>query len=142
MCKEEPQLERKPIVRKGRLSGAHRNRLRRLLNMLYTTRELADEIGISARLIRDVYIPLGCPHTRNRQNHIMINGMVFKDWYQQLYKKRSLALDEAFCLTCRGAVEIVDPIDNEDNGLSYVLSECPNCGRTLAKITDMERKRT
>jgi len=141
MREEELQSKGKPIVRKGRLSGARRNRLGRLLNMLYTTRELADEIGISARLIRDVYIPLGCPHTRNHQNHIMINGMVFRDWYQQLYKKRSLALDEAFCLTCRGAVEIVDPIDNEDDGLSYLLSECPNCGRTLAKITNMERRR-
>jgi hypothetical protein len=141
MNQEEPRLKRKQIVRKGRLSGAQRNRLRRLLNMMYTTIELAKEIDISPRIVREVYIPLGCPYTRNRQNHIMINGIAFRDWYQEVYKKRTLASNEAFCISCKQEVIMVKTSPMEINGLSYLLSECPVCGRSLSKIISMDRKK-
>jgi len=128
-----------PIIRKGRLNGAQRNRLGRLLNMMYTTRELADEIGVSDRLIREVYVSLGCPNTRNRQNHIMINGIAFRDWYQSVYRKRKLAPDEAFCIGCRDAVAMDRPSLKKANGLSYLVMKCPRCGRSLARIVDMDR---
>jgi hypothetical protein len=141
MSEERVQESYHPIVRKGRLSGAKRNRLGRLLNMMYTTHELAAEIGVSARLIRKAYIPLGCPHERNRQNHIMINGVVFRDWYLSTYSKRSPAEDEAFCLACGDAVKMVEPSPRELDGLSYVVARCPDCGRNVARFMDMVRKR-
>ena len=141
MSETRPQARRRAIVRKGRLSGAKRNRLGRLLNMMYTTIELANEIGVSPRMVRRVYVPLGCPHTRNQQNHIMINGAAFRDWYQGMYKKRSPAEDEAFCLTCGDAVKMVEPSPRELDGLSYVVARCPICGRNVARFMDMVRKR-
>jgi hypothetical protein len=135
------KANRRAIVRKGRLSGAQRNRLGRLLNMMYTTNELANEIGVSARTVRRIYVPLGCPHTRNQQNHIMINGVAFREWYQGMYKKRSPAEDEAFCLTCGNVVKMVDPSPKELDGLFYVVARCPNCGRNVARFMDMVRRR-
>jgi len=141
MSETELLTRSRPIVRKGRLNGAQRNRLRRLLNMMYTTNELANEIGVSPRMVRRVYVPLGCPHTRNQQNHIMINGVDFRDWYQRMYKKRSPAEDEAFCLICGDTVKMVDPSPKELDGLSYVVAKCSNCGSNIARFIDMVRKK-
>jgi len=142
MNKSESITRSRSIVRKGRLNGAQRNRLRRLLNMMYTTNELANEVGVSPRLIRRVHVPLGCPHSRNQQNHIMINGVSFRNWYQGMYKKRSPAKDEAFCLKCGDVVKMVDPAPKELNGLSYVVAKCSYCGRNVARFMDMVRKKS
>jgi len=102
---------------------------------------LAGEIGVNPRLIRRVHVPLGCPHSRNRQNHIMINGISFRNWYQSVYKKRSPAIDEAFCLTCKDVVKMNNPSSKELDGLSYNVANCPNCGRNIARFMDMDRKK-
>ena len=60
----------------GRLNGAQ-NRNRKLLDMLYTPKELANEIGINVRQVYKVYIPAGCPHERDEHRHIWINGKAF-----------------------------------------------------------------
>jgi len=106
MNKSESIPRSRSIVRKGRLNGAQRNRLRRLLNMMYTTNELAIEVGVS----------------------------------QGMYKKRSPAKDEAFCLKCGDVVKMVDPAPKELNGLSYVVAKCSYCGRNVARFMDMVRK--
>jgi hypothetical protein len=69
----------------------------------------------------------------------MIHGMAFKDWYHSIYRKRTLAINEAFCITCRVAVNMEQPSPNVVNGLSYMLAECPECGRSLSRIIDMDR---
>jgi hypothetical protein len=127
------------IELRGRLDGRQRNRLKSLLNMMYRPSEIAEEIGFSIHQVYRAYLPLGCPHSRDSRGHIWINGKEFHDWYQKFYKKRKLRIDEAFCLTCKKAVEKIDPIRKWKNGLIYEISICPICGRKLAKIINRKR---
>ena len=108
--------------------------------MMYSPRELADEIGVHIDQIYAVYIPLGCPHERDKQKHIAINGKVFAEWYYKVYPKIKLAHDEAFCLTCKMGVKIIKPKQITKNDITYLLSKCPNCGRKLPKKKKKKRR--
>jgi len=68
------------ILLKGRLNGSQRNKAKGLLDMMYTPRELSEEIGVSLQQVYRVYIPLGCPLTKNNRGHYLINGRDFKTW--------------------------------------------------------------
>jgi hypothetical protein len=127
---EENQAE---IVLAGRLDGKQRNRLKGLLDMMYTPRELADEIGVNVDRVYMVYVPGGCPHERDDKRHIWINGKAFRAWFEEIYAKRSLEPGQAFCRTCKRAVDIVEPIRKRKDKLIYDLCICPHCGRVLAK---------
>lgn len=127
------------IILKGRLNGSQRNKLKGLFDMFYSPAELASEIGINKNQIYYVYVPLGCPVERGKHNHIYINGKLFAEWYIKFYPKVYLNEDETFCKTCKKAVKIYLPKNRTKDNLSYVLSTCPVCGRTLTKIIDFKR---
>jgi hypothetical protein len=122
------------ILRKGRLNGNQKNKLVRLLDMLYMPSELAEEIGFNKRQVYRVYIPAGCPIVKDTNNYIWINGKDFREWVLEVYKKRGLANNQAFCIFCRKAVVMVDPVRREEGRLYYFICNCPNCGRKLARI--------
>jgi hypothetical protein len=122
------------IILKGRLNGRQKYKVKRLLDMLYSPKELANEIGISTDLIYRGYLPLGCPHDRNDKKYIFINGKRFAEWYQNTYIKINLAHDETFCKTCKTGVKISQPKQVQKKDLFYLLSVCPICGRKLTKI--------
>jgi len=128
------------IILKGRLNGIQRNRLKSLFDMLYTPRELAEEIGINIDQVYGVYVPLGCPHEREeKNNHLLINGKAFFDWYRKVYVNIHLKQDETFCKTCRSPVKIHRLKKRIKGSLVYILSVCPNCGRKLTKILSEHR---
>ena len=129
------------IILKGRLRGYQRMRMYKLLDMLYTPKELSEQIGFTQRQVYRVYIPAGCPHERDDKRHIWINGQEFRKWFDVIYAKRNLEADEIFCLTCRRAVKKVNPQRKEKDGLIYDLCACPKCGRVLARIVDNHKKR-
>lgn len=58
----------------GKLNGAQRHKLRKLLYMKYTPNELAEELGINKRQFYFVDLPLGCPHERDSREHYWIVG--------------------------------------------------------------------
>lgn len=125
----------------GQLNGAQRHKLQKLLHMKYTPRELAEELGVNPRQFYFVYLPLGCPHERDSRRHIWIVGTQFRDWYKATYKKRKLAKNEAYCVSCKQPVQIVDPKENSKEGLTYVTFKCPGCGNKVAKILAMKRQK-
>ena len=127
-------MTKNKIILRGRLNGRQKTRLQSLLDMMYRPSELAEEIGFNVRQVYRVYIPLGLPHERIEHNHILINGHVSRDWVTDTYKKAEVAENETFCLTCKYPVEIIDPERECKNGLVYLLSDCPNCGRKCSKI--------
>jgi hypothetical protein len=127
------------IILKGRLDGIQRNRLKSLFDMMYSPRELAEEIGIQIDQVYGVYMPLGCPEERDEKNHILINGKLFADWYLKVYAKIKLKQDETFCKTCKKGVKIYQPKQKKKGDLSYILSVCPVCGRNLTKIIAYQR---
>lgn len=129
----------KEIILKGRLDGNQRNKLVRLLDMLYKPSELADEVGFTRRQVYRVYIPAGCPHLRDDRRHIWINGKDFREWCEQTYPRVSLAKDETFCLTCKKAVKVIDPVKKRKDRLHYWVSKCPQCGRKLTRIISRDK---
>ncbi len=137
MAGEESQAE---IVLAGRLDGRQRNRLKSLLDMMYTPRELSEEIGINVDRVYMVYIPGGCPHERDGVRRIWINGLEFRKWFEEVYAKHSLGPGEAFCLTCKRPVKMINPVRRQKEKLIYYLCDCPNCGRKLARIVDHKKK--
>lgn len=128
-------------LRQGRLNGEQRHKLRKLLHMKYTPNELAEELSINKRQFYNVYLPLGCPHEQDSRRHIWIVGTEFKDWYQETYQKRKLAENQAYCVSCKQAVSIVNPVEHTKEGLTYLLCECPQCNRTVAKILSMKGRK-
>jgi hypothetical protein len=60
------------------------------MNMMYSPSELADEIGFDRRKVYRIYIQLGCPHEKDNRNHIWINGVDFRNWILDIYRKREL----------------------------------------------------
>ena len=127
-------LRDQKIILQGRLNGAQKNRLFSLMNMMYTPSELAEEIGFDRRNIYRIYLHLGCPHERGQNNRIWINGVAFRDWILNIYRKRELTTDEAFCIRCKMPIKMKNPVQNESNGLVYFLCECPHCGRRISRI--------
>ena len=126
-------------ILKGRLDGKQRNRLKGLFDMLYSPGELAEELGINQDQIYRVYLPLGCPYIKEDRRHYQINGKDFKKWYLANYQKAVVNENQSFCKTCKKPVMIVDPINIKSNGLEYIISKCPNCGRKLSKIIDCKK---
>jgi hypothetical protein len=126
-------------ILKGRLDGKQRNKLKGLLDMHYTPKELAEEIGVNKEQVYNVYIPLGCPAERDQSKHVFINGKAFAEWYKNTYAKNPLKQDETFCRTCKRGVKISNPEQKQKKGLIYILSICPNCGRKLTRILSEKR---
>lgn len=128
-----------PIQLRGRLNGAQRMRLQTLLDMQYTTTELAAHVGFTRRQIYRVYEKLGCPHTRDFQGHLWINGAEFRRWYHRTYPPIKLGENEAFCATCRRAMPIIEPQHIEKKGLVYLRSTCPVCERILIRFVENQK---
>lgn len=126
---------RKTIL-SGRLNGTQRNKLRRLIDMMYTPNEIAKRLGIDVRYFYRYYIPMGCPHERDTRKHYWINGIAFREWYAEKYRKQRLAENQAYCMTCRTGVPMVNPVQRKKNGLTFNECDCPNCGRRIARIMD------
>lgn len=121
---------------RGRLSGAQKNRLRKLFDMMYRPSELAEEIGFDVRQIYRVYIPNGLPHERDERRHIWINGLSFKKWIKETYKKVRLKADQGYCRTCNKAVKLIKTeIKTTKLGdTDYLLGQCQYCGRRIPRI--------
>jgi len=129
------------ILIKGRLNGSQRNKVKGLYNMLYTPRELSEEIGINLEQIYRVYIPSGCPISKDHRGRILINGKEFRNWYALAYKKRPLEKDQAYCVSCKRVVSIKNPEIHREGNLIYYISICPNCGNKATRFIDCKRKK-
>ena len=123
------------ILLKGRLNGRQRNRLKDLLDMPYTPKELAEEVGFNQDQIYMVYLKMGCPHERRANHHIWINGKDFRDWYIETYKKPERAKGEIYCISCKGYYHM-KKVESKiaENGSPYDLYECPNCGNVNGRF--------
>lgn len=123
--------EQEVRILRGRLNGAQKNRLRKLFDMMYRPGELAEEIGFDVRLVYQVYVPNGCPHERDKKNHIWINGKAFQAWIESTYIKRRLNPDQGYCRTCDKGVKLVNPVlkTTKLGDTDYIIGDCPYCGR-------------
>lgn len=131
--------QREKILR-GRLKGKQRYNLRGLMDVDLKASELAEELGITIQQVYRVYVPFGCPHSRDEYNHIWINGKQFKEWYEELYKKRKPKKDQTYCVSCKQYVKLENPTKAQSGSLVYYLSTCPQCKKLTAKIVDHKKR--
>ena len=109
-----------------------------LLPMLYTVRELAEELSIPDRTLRD-WLVQGAPHTRDRLGHIWVNGQEFANWVAQQRKKvpsYKLNSGEGYCMSCNQVVKMLKPISRPSIGrLVYTQGVCPHCDGKVSRGT-------
>ncbi len=104
-----------------------------LLPMLYSPRELGQELRIPARTIRE-WLGKGLPHQRDERGHIWINGKQLAEWVKTACQKRShqpLKEDEAYCLHCRRPVTLLNPTATYRGKQALTRGICAACGHTL-----------
>ena len=107
-----------------------------LLPMLYKVGELADELEMPERTLRD-WLSYGAPHQRDGNNHIWIDGEKFAGWVGEQKKKRphrTLQDNEATCFRCKTHVEMLDPQIRHIKGKLYHISgTCEKCGQVIVR---------
>lgn len=107
-----------------------------LLPMFYTVRELAEEIAIPERTLRD-WLSHRAPHTRDHLSHIWIEGRAFAGWVQSLRKKSNgtrLKKDEGYCMTCNRVIVMRNPAHNPSTTrLVYIQGTCPVCNGKVTR---------
>lgn len=128
------------FILKGRLKGRHKLKLAGLMDLDYKPSELAEELEISSSRIYNVYLKLDCPHYRTDRDRIFINGKQFREWYDQIYKNRSLEKDQTFCVSCKKIVKLDNPTRVDKGRLVLYQSDCPNCGKRTSKIVDHKKR--
>jgi hypothetical protein len=104
--------------------------------MLYTVRELADELSMPERTLRD-WLLHGAPHTRDRLGHIWVNGQAFAAWVTSQRRKApgaNLRSGEGYCMVCNRIVVVLQPIRRPSTGkLVYIQGVCPHCNGKVSR---------
>lgn len=108
-----------------------------LLPMMYTIRELGDELNTDIKTIKS-WVKAGLPHERDSRNHIYIYGQGLAEWIaekkeQKNRNKSILHPDEAYCLACRKPVIIHQPRFSQKDISPLIKGTCPNCGNRINK---------
>ncbi len=102
-----------------------------LLPMLYKVSELASDLQVPERTLRD-WIEAGVPHQRDENSHIWVNGKLFAQWVQENRKQKRpavLADNQAYCLRCKQVVELSNPqVVHVKGKLINIKGVCPQCG--------------
>jgi hypothetical protein len=125
----------KQVMRRGRLNLEQRRRLVSLLNMMYTPEELARETSIPLRRIKRNFLKNGCPHVKDNDGQVMINGEEFRTWLDTFYlKKQKLGTDEAYCVCCLKGVVPFDTQIIQKEEMTYLLGNCPDCERRVSRF--------
>ena len=114
----------------------------KLLNMEYTTGELAEVLGTTPKYIRQsLIIKRGAPARTDKSGRVWINGFEFKKWLDEdLYPKTKkettpLADNEFYCIKCREhRITNSYVIDVNRRGTEYKKAYCPVCGTRMNKF--------
>jgi len=113
-----------------------------LLPMLYTPREICEELGIAESTLRD-WLQIDVPHQRDNRNRIWINGEEFARWVNNQRKPKAakkLTEDEAYCLRCNQVSKLLSPqIQPIKGNLVLIKGTCANCGAVINRGAHRDR---
>lgn len=132
-------MSKKRTLSQSRLRMPHKVIVRApgLLPMMYRTRELARELGVSgARVVN--WTQNGAPHQRDRRGHIWINGQLFASWVESHRRSRSrpqLPRGQGYCLRCDEIVTIKDPETRPIGNMIMFSGTCPECGAQVNRAS-------
>ena len=113
-----------------------------LLPMLYTPREICEELDIAESTLRD-WLQIDVPHQRDNRNRIWINGEEFARWVNNQRKPKAankLTEDEAYCLRCNQVSKLLSPqIQPIKGNLVLIKGTCANCGAVINRGAHRDR---
>jgi len=113
-----------------------------LLPMLYTPREICEELDIAESTLRD-WLQIDVPHQRDNRNRIWINGEEFARWVNNQRKPKvtnKLNEDEAYCLRCNQVSKLLSPqIQPIKGNLVLIKGTCVNCGAVINRGAHRDR---
>ena len=113
-----------------------------LLPMLYTPREICEELDIAESTLRD-WLQTDVPHQRDNRNRIWINGQEFARWVNNQRKPKvtnKLNEDEAYCLRCNQISKLLSPqIQPIKGNLVLIKGTCANCGAVINRGAHRDR---
>ena len=113
-----------------------------LLPMLYTPREICEELDIAESTLRD-WLQIDVPHQRDNRNRIWINGEEFVRWVNNQRKPKvtnKLNEDEAYCLRCNQVSKLLSPqIQPIKGNLVLIKGTCANCGAVINRGARRDR---
>jgi hypothetical protein len=113
-----------------------------LLPMLYTPREICEELDIAESTLRD-WLQIDVPHQRDNRNRIWINGEEFARWVNNQRKPKvtnRLNEDEAYCLRCNQVSKLLSPqIQPIKGNLVLIKGTCANCGAVINRGAHRDR---
>jgi hypothetical protein len=113
-----------------------------LLPMLYTPREICEELDIAESTLRD-WLQIDVPHQRDNRNRIWINGEEFARWVNNQRKPKvtnKLNEDEAYCLRCNQVSKLLSPqIQPIKGNLVLIKGTCANCGAVINRGAHRDR---
>jgi hypothetical protein len=105
-----------------------------LLPMMYRTTELAEELKVPVKLVKQL-VDRGAPHERDSRQHIWFNGTTFSQWVEEVRTSQAgrtkLGEDEAWCMPCGKAVKLTSPTATVNNKQQLLSGTCPECGCTI-----------
>jgi len=121
-------------------------KLARLLDMLYKPSEIAEEIDVPVDTIYRVFLPAGCPHRRDANNLIWIQGTEFAAWAKAVNetnraKQFHLEENQAWCVHCNQVVEIKGGRQRAvRRNLVIVQGKCAECGAKVNRLKSGKEK--
>jgi hypothetical protein len=113
-----------------------------LLPMLYTPREICEELDIAESTLRD-WLKIDVPHQRDNRNRIWINGEEFARWVNNQRKPKEMKKlneDEAYCLRCNQVSKLLSPqIQPIKGNLVLIKGTCATCGTVINRGAHRDR---
>lgn len=105
-----------------------------LLPMLYKVSELAIELHLAERTLRD-WLEDGAPHQRDQRGQVWVYGPEFSSWVAGMHKpkrEKKLTDNQAYCFRCKQPVEMQNASSRPIKGkLIMTKGICPRCGCTI-----------
>ena len=136
-----------------KFEGGHRHimsnlwlRRTKLLNMMYTSTELAEELSVERPYLTENLVKLhGMPAQRDEKGRYWFNGLDVRKWIEKEHNERQTkkksqtqyADNEFYCIHCRKRVFNDDyKIERPQGGGHFMKrTSCPECGRDIFKFT-------
>lgn len=123
-------------------------KLARLMDMLYTPAEIAEEIDVSVDTVKRSYVKAGLPVTKDATGHTWIHGLTFRSWAEKLNAERKkparpkLREDQAYCLKCNKVIDNFKPVTIKpvNRCIELLQGPCPTCGRVVNKSRGIPKR--
>lgn len=118
----------------------------KLLNMMYTSTELSEELGIQRQYLTENLVKkFGLPSEKDEKGRLWFHGLTVAKWVddqhgKQLSKKRDrqpYRENEFYCLRCKKRIftEKYNKVKPKEGNKLLLTAKCPDCGMTVNKYS-------